>query len=283
MSETKRALLELLRAQRTERSAPTRPSNVIALRDAPSPPIVLIHPIGGGIFCYSALARAFPPDRAVWGVCADDLLSGQTTVEELAGHYLEQLRPAGVTPAALAGWSFGGLIAYEMARQWPDAAGPRTVLLDTMTWPKEVPAWDDAYTTKTFLSDLVRSSGAEIDETSLSTLDWTLPAAEVLARAAALLELPQLPERHQIYRNAVEAMRQYRAGPHAGPVLLMHAGESDTGTTEWRSRVGGGLTVRSIPGDHYAVIRPPAVQLVADYVANYLANYRGQEVAPWSP
>ena len=94
-------------------------------------PFFCVHPVGGNVLCYAALARQLGPEQPFYAfqspVFAGEL--EQHTIEVLASHYLEQLRtvqPQG--PYRLGGWSMGGVIAFEMARQLGEE-GERVQLL----------------------------------------------------------------------------------------------------------------------------------------------------------
>src|SRR4029450_8700779 len=79
----------------------------------------------GNVVHLRALAEALDTDRPVYGIQArgaDIRLQPHTTTAEMADAYLAAIRdvqPGG--PYALAGYSFGGLIAYEMACRLRDA------------------------------------------------------------------------------------------------------------------------------------------------------------------
>ncbi|MFE2387730.1 amino acid adenylation domain-containing protein [Streptomyces althioticus] len=84
------------------------------------PPLVLVHPIGGDVFFYRELAACLPGDQAVYAIRSPllDGTVGLDTIEDMAASYLERLEEFGLKPPyRLGGSSFGGLVAYEMARQ----------------------------------------------------------------------------------------------------------------------------------------------------------------------
>jgi amino acid adenylation domain-containing protein/non-ribosomal peptide synthase protein (TIGR01720 family) len=77
--------------------------------------------LGGIVFPYYALAHHMGTDQTVYGL-QDPAFDGQiepyASVEEMANFYIETIRslqPEG--PYHLCGWSFGGVVAYEIARQ----------------------------------------------------------------------------------------------------------------------------------------------------------------------
>jgi FkbH-like protein len=84
-------------------------------------PLFLIHGAGGGILWgYANLAKYLAPDQPIYGIESRGLRGMEefSRVEEMAAQYIEELRrvqPEG--PYYLGGYCFGGIVAYEMARQ----------------------------------------------------------------------------------------------------------------------------------------------------------------------
>jgi len=112
------SLASYLRASQTERSW----SPLVSLTSGSKPPLFLVHPGGGNVSCYRELSRLLD-DRPVFGLqhrgaCAERSEENRETVESLAAEYLAAVmraQPTGVLH--FGGWSFGGLVAYEMACQ----------------------------------------------------------------------------------------------------------------------------------------------------------------------
>ncbi len=84
-------------------------------------PFFCVHPIGGSVLCYVHLARAMGPERPFIGLQSpmqEELAARPDSIEALAALYVDAIRlvqPRG--PYLLGGWSFGGVVATEMARQ----------------------------------------------------------------------------------------------------------------------------------------------------------------------
>jgi thioesterase domain-containing protein len=102
------------------------PSMLLTLRPGKDvQPLWLFHPIGGNVFCYLELTRQLDAQRPVLAFQSPGLeMDGgaEVTVETMARCYLEELRkrqPSG--PYLLGGWCFGGVIAFEVARQLRDS------------------------------------------------------------------------------------------------------------------------------------------------------------------
>src|SRR5207244_4210913 len=98
-------------------------------------PIVLIHPIGGGILCYTDLIGTLGRQQRIIGIHSPDPSTMGTIADlrDLAAHYVNLLVSHHRTDAyVLAGWSFGGLIALEMARVMnSNGIGTRVNLIDS--------------------------------------------------------------------------------------------------------------------------------------------------------
>ena len=101
-------------------------------------PIFCVHGIGGNVVGFRDLARCLGSDQAVYGIEARGLYDDHppdTSIEDMAAHYVAVARvawPRG--PYALAGLSFGGVVAFEMARQLA-ASGAQVALLALLDAP----------------------------------------------------------------------------------------------------------------------------------------------------
>ena len=100
-------------------------------------PLFCVHAVGGDVIFYEQLARALGSNQPFYAfqsplVSQTDIR--QTSIEELASTYVKAMQsffPQG--PYLIGGASFGGLVAFEMARQlYAQGAEPRLlVLFDT--------------------------------------------------------------------------------------------------------------------------------------------------------
>ncbi|SEP61274.1 amino acid adenylation domain-containing protein [Streptomyces sp. yr375] len=268
---------------------PERPDTVVRIRpDGDLAPLFLVHPVGGNVLCYRALATALRPGRPVYGLTAPGLTAPATTtaavpatVPELAAVHvaaLREVRPHG--PYHLAGWSLGGLLAYEMAHQLrADGEEVATLTLLDTAYPgtTDVPA-DETALLEWFHDDLARSAGADPDDAARDALRAALlTAADTPARlravAAALaadgsapaFESGELARHYAVFRTGLLAAARYRPPVATGPV---HFHQSTTGAAlhaadRWADRVPDGLVRHDCDADHYALVRAPYVTAVA--------------------
>jgi amino acid adenylation domain-containing protein len=114
--------VELLARILDGESKETRYSTLVALQASGSkPPFFCIHGGAGSTLFLKLLAERLGPDQPFYGVEPDGLDGRRfrnATVEQMATYYLSEIRrvqPAG--PYYLAGYCFGGLVAFEMAQQ----------------------------------------------------------------------------------------------------------------------------------------------------------------------
>lgn len=130
-------LADLIRGQ----LAPHTPSSIVAIQPRGlARALFIIHGVGGNVLNFYDLAKALGDDQPVYGIEAQALLPNGdplTTLEELAAYYIREVRkiqPVG--PYRFLGYSYGGFVVFEIARQLQAAhevvelAG----MLDTPIW-----------------------------------------------------------------------------------------------------------------------------------------------------
>ncbi|WP_196054563.1 amino acid adenylation domain-containing protein [Nocardia aurantiaca] len=253
-------------------------------------PLFLIHPIGGSVLCYLDLARLLPTDRPVYGLRAAGTDPGTepvTTVEGLAAAYLAAIRriqPEG--PYLLAGWSFGGHVAFEMARQLPADCEARVVLLDTMKLAENAAApISERDRIAWFFGELLWHADGNLTELELpaatdeelfeALLAHTIAAGIISEHGAAQL----IRRLYAVFCANFDAMVGYRPAALDRDLVLMRAhGEMpaalaavhrQTGSSYhdpangWRPLAREAFEVIEIPGDHLSMMRPPHVAEVA--------------------
>nr|UYH37517.1 alpha/beta fold hydrolase [Myxococcaceae bacterium MCy9487] len=136
LSQVKRQLLEQILGQQA--ASPGKPRGraelpVVALQpEGNKRAFFCVAPAGGSPLCYLELARALGPEQPFYGFQSQGLLDGKpmlSRVEDMATLFLKGLRavqPEG--PYLLGGWSFGGIVAFEMARRL-ESQGEKVALL----------------------------------------------------------------------------------------------------------------------------------------------------------
>lgn len=249
--------------------------SLVSFRDAGErAPLFLIHPVGGNPLCYLQLCRLLGDDQPCYGLQMEHPLhAGEDSVQALAYSYVERIRRAHpIGPYRLAGWSFGGLVALEASRLLVAAGEPvePPILIDT-----RLPQPDqsgDPVTAAAFVKDLVRVIGGEAPATRDTRQSGDADDLDALHRQ--ILQQEWLPHvtRHQfqrmfeVYRANCEAMRRYWALPYPGDLRLVCAAAGAANPADWNDFIQGRLDLLTLEGDHYSLLKAPAVEPLATWM-----------------
>jgi thioesterase domain-containing protein len=179
-----------------------------------------------------------------------------TTVEEFAGHVLGELRttqPHG--PYALAGFSFGGMVAYELARLLLDA-GERVDWLGIVDTP--TPQLANGFIRRrrsplARLAQLRQPGRRKRIGRYLSTLRWSLTER---AMANGLLERGHVEQID--LRHIWSIIRRYTRDGHDVPLAVFitsdTAAQVDATALGWDDLHRGPLALHYLTGDHDSVL-----------------------------
>jgi thioesterase domain-containing protein/acyl carrier protein len=241
-------------------------------------PFFCVHPVGGNVLCYLDLARHLAPDQPFYAFQTPDDRPQAKSIEEMAARYLAEMRrvqPEG--PYRLGGWSMGGLVAFEMARQLT-AEGQKPELLALIdTLPPETataPATDEELVAS-FAQDMARLLGSNvgISPEELRSLPEQEKLAHVvrLGHAAGLLPadfcLAQIEPLFATFAANLQASRAYAPEPYTGRLTLWvseaTAASCAAALDAWNRLVPAGLDRTILPGDHYSLLRRPEVERLA--------------------
>ena len=275
-----------------DEGAPQPPSPILVpVRAGTGTPLFLVHGLSGSVMECWGLVCALRSPRPVYGLQALGLDGEQPTqrcVEDMAASYIEQMRtvqPDG--PYALAGYSFGGLVALEIAQQLMGAGEHIAFLclLDTYVHEHFLPwsAWMRHCCS--YLSYQWRKLRAVPASQRFGYL------TDMLGKAADRvgMSLGRMTRRPDAYTESFppalwrvrEAMRQatttYRPQPyHAGPIVYVRAAirHQDWGDpiSLWRRVARGGLMIAEVPSDHADMLVEPTLQVVAALLDEGLEN-----------
>jgi amino acid adenylation domain-containing protein len=282
----------LLRGRDQDCARPSDEPRLVCLRKGTETerdaPLFLMHPVGGDVSCYLALARGLTTDTAVYGVQAADThtensLPEATDLAACAATYLRVLRSVQANgPYRLGGWSLGGLLAFEMARQLLEAGEQVAPLLMIDCYaPSLLAALDpndtgcDPDVIAIFARDLIGDAGAGAlarrDGRDILAVEDLYGVPE-LATALRGVDEASLAARFATFRRNVRMARTYQpeACPVAAHLFTASGGGHPDLSRGWRALALGGLTIHELPGDHYTVIAEPEVARLAPLISNVL-------------
>jgi thioesterase domain-containing protein/aryl carrier-like protein len=258
------------------------------------PPLFCVHGAGGNVLNFRLLADKLSPDQGFYGLQAqgvDGRLAPLPSVEAMAAQYLAALRevcPEG--PYRLAGYSAGGVIAMEMARQL-QADGQRVDLLamiDTLcpvAARQRLPWWRRLWLMRHW--SLRFALGWPVRRLQ-GRGDNARHAQALAARARGEALPPELAEA-VLFRNFIEVQARYQPPVWNGDLLLIKARQAEVPYLAagpclgWERWVRGRIESRDVGGSHFSVMREPGLGELANALQSALDKRDGVPYRPWPP
>ena len=297
--------VEAMSARLEDESAPSASSSLVPIQPGGSrPPFFCVHAWGTNSMEYRGLVPYLGPDQPLYGLAPQGLdgrLPPHERVEDMAAHYIREIRglqPEG--PYYLGGWSMGGRVAFEMARQI-QAVGQRVALLaliDTYHSPPKRPA-----PRGTSVGAPFRFIGARLQfhYGAVSRLEPNRRRTYVLrkirrgfawagSRLGALygslrasVRAPAVPQ--VVSAANGRASRAYTPKPYDGLVTLFRA--TDLGITiedpylGWGEVPGIDIEVIQVPGIHFSILEDEAtLRTLGEKLSDRLRLARETEMRP---
>jgi amino acid adenylation domain-containing protein/FkbH-like protein len=288
----------LLREEVSETGVGTSRSLVGIQTRGTRAPLFLIHGAGGGMFWgYANLARRLGPDQPVYGFKPPEGHSQEESLEDMAAAYLRDVRkvqPRG--PYYLGGYCFGGVVAYEMARQLTaqrdqvallalfNCAPPNSSYFQipwTLEWAFRL-ARNTVYWAKYCLSWTAQQR-REFLRWKWSLLKKRMRGrrrapGDKMARVEAgdLVDLSSYPEEQRgIWETHLRALFNYQPRPYSGCAHLFRSPghplwcsfDTDYG---WGKLTLGEVRVTVVPGAHEKILQEPCVSVLAVELAHVM-------------
>lgn len=266
-------------------------------------PLFLVHGLGGEVVGFRDLAEHLPDDQPVYAIqgrspaAPTDL---PTAVDALCARYVEfvtAIDPDG--PYCVGGYSAGGVLALELARQL-EARGRRVALLaildgglpaaarHTYRWQAHTPVSLARHLWFWLVDDAARMPLGEWPERLASK------GRSIVARVRGRIGVAGGPpldvrDRLGIYRYPreysayveprFEAFQQYQPGPVACAMLFvrsrtgsLHGPPAEALVADWRRLTRGAFTSVSVPCSHRTLLSDPHVREVSRHLEDALAR-----------
>jgi thioesterase domain-containing protein/aryl carrier-like protein len=256
------------------------------------PPLFHVPGIAGYEFLPAAVARRVGAVGRFYDGLEYPGLGGQEApldrVEDIAAHLVGQIRrvwPVG--PVCLSGHSFGGVVAYEVARQLhSQGAHVEQVLLWDSFAPGAFRKRTSGETLRVLRAHLAtleplarlgflarRTIGkVEFLRAGLRKRLHTPGLASAPLVASGWVDDPEGPKA-RVMAAALRAYHAYRPSPYAGKLVLFQVQDRAFGLglrfapdpfNGWKSCARGRLEVVPVPGEHNSVLQEPAVGVLAE-------------------
>jgi pimeloyl-ACP methyl ester carboxylesterase len=269
---------------------------LLPLRDSGSrPPLFCVHPAAGIAWSYAGLTTPLGADQPVYGLQARGLNGTDVlpaTVEEMAADYLAHVRevqPSG--PYHLLGWSFGGLVAHEMAVQlqrggesvgllsvldaFPPGPGGTAAGQPEEPQPGETGEAPADGGVGTVLGLVLEFFGYDPAAWSGETLTYPrfLEIARDRTGLLAAFDEPRIAAICRIFLNNGTLSRAHRPGRFTGDMLVFAARETDPQLAAelWLPHLDGGKPdVRTVDHSHGGMGRPDALGGIGKVLLEHL-------------
>jgi thioesterase domain-containing protein len=227
-------------------------------------PLVLVHPIGGQVSCYLSLVNHLNYPGPVYGLqkCDHTL----DTVEHMAQRYIDKIRQGcGALPRVILGWSFGGVVAYEMARRLTDVGEKvDVIMLDSFNPGALSPqlSQDDDVTQPLQLMQLLQDMGVACDDVDSrlqhKPMSQLLPMALQLGQSQGVFAtdygVADLTAQFALMRANDSAFYRYRPQAGGDAHLLRAAKGPNIEANGWQN-LPAKLSVFNVEDDHFGLIR----------------------------
>ncbi len=251
-----------------QRSRSDAQSSLVLLRQGERRPLFLIHPVGGNVLCYVELARRLRLGETVYGLQSPALEESgnyHATMEELAAHYVTAIRacqPDG--PYRLAGWSFGGIAAFEVAQQLAQH-GSRVDLLAIID--SVPPALLGAFNAMDDVEVVSWLHGRSRNRREVAAEPSPRHASHAILldmEERGLLPDPsdrrQIDQMMRVYRHHGQLLRSYSPKPFPGRLMLLlasgrwHMPPIDASASAWQALCTDLVETYTVPGDHFSLL-----------------------------
>ncbi|HEY9808121.1 MAG TPA: thioesterase domain-containing protein, partial [Halomicronema sp.] len=250
------------------------------------PPFFCVHPIFGVVFPYYELAFHLGKNQPFYALQPKGI-DGQhpplTSIEEMAAFYIQAMRtvqPKG--PYYIGGWSFGGLVAFEMAQQL-QKADEKIALLALLDSQAPVSAnkpsiWQTCKFLFTTVSRYIWPFF--LDYFSLTTLSENPKNKKSTFKFSQIVNLISNDSKQQIFREVAlrpifpvfwannQATLNYTPQISPNRITLFKSNQENLNnkdsTLGWHHLTTDKVDIIEIPGNHLTMVRKPHVKILAE-------------------
>ena len=238
------------------------------------PPVFLIHALGGNLLYYLSMLPHLGPDQPVYGLQArgiDGVLSPHSSIEEMASHYIAEIRSVQSSgPYFLGGASFGGTVVFEIAQQLTQQ-GEKVAFLALLDAIGPGPR-GYRYSRGSVAMRLSRVQGDMMAQQAPLLVYLLKRIRRYLRNRMRTLRygfirmtkrpIPLEFREVYLYRSHNKALRCYLPNQYLGPITLFRGlpgtkwpyNDPELG---WKDIARGGLKIIVIPARHHAFVESP--------------------------
>ena len=253
------------------------------------PPLFCIHALGGTLFGYYDLVRRLGEDRPIYGLQSQGIDGTQQpleSVEDMASYFIQSIQtvqPHG--PYCFLGYSFGGLVAFEIARQLVEL-GERVEFLGLVDIrspivpkdTKSVKKWLKLHIgelQKLKFKDRVKYfTDRVMHRVSIKTKGYAEEYKNMMAKKLSSFEMFK-PELLNVLESNLHAIENYSPQFYQGRATLFWCEYQSLYIEKypdlgWGTLIGGDVDTVFIPGEHLSLLEEPHVRVFAQKLKSVL-------------
>jgi amino acid adenylation domain-containing protein len=265
------------------------PASLVPIRASGSrPPLFCVHGIGGHTLPFLDLANHLGREQPVYGLQAKTTRKGEKrTIPGMASEYvdeLERFQPDG--PYYLAGFSFGGFVAYEMARQLVNKGKKIALLALFDTQASALPRFRESLSQARYIHYRIRAfvekTSFRISEVGLSSIFRNTNSKNQSADHNQIImgdvDADTLPLHfREILEVNQSALRDYVPGRYSGMISLFKSSYYGRGVFYgWRELTSGRVRISEVPGTHRGMMQEPNVRILAEQLSRHITSSLGE-------
>jgi len=308
-ADTIALLASKIQAQQQNNNTDSNSPLVLLSRGEDATPLFLIHPVGGNVLCYRELAEQLKIlGKSIYGLQSFGLISphpqsnptDRLSIEGMAASYIEAMKSVqSQGPYHVGGWSMGGVLAVEVARQLTNN-GDRVehlFLIDSPA-PVENNIPDEAACVKWFVRDLLGENSRWLDtEFSQQPIKWNQVLNYIIDNHLVDdgLRAEDLDTLYKMFVTNLTALRNYQAANVIGIGKILITKANDHSIEEisahpycqdpawgWRSYLdnrymetndphkrGADISVQPVPGNHYSIFSSQHLPALSHTLINW--------------
>lgn len=267
--------------------------------------VFFVHDVSGEIAVYEALSAAMPERYTYWGIRAHDLVRlgpARLSIPQMARDYMQEMIARGKADTfSIAGWSMGGVLAFEIARQLERLGKGLSALV--LMDPPDLPTGDgriafdveaerawiihhmDSHPIRELARRATAGSVEELWEALAAGLEqMSFPEPALLAAlpgdiSTIISKYPQRGIRSILkhvntVRSIVDAWERYGLqgiGVIGADLTFIRPSDSDAAPTRaWAGRTRGRFELSVVHGDHWSIFLKDNIAALAGAVGSAL-------------
>jgi len=247
------------------------------------PPLFCTHPAGGLCWCYAGLMRELDPQRPIYGLQVSAVMHDEpfpASIEAMADDYVTAIRRIQSSgPYYLLGWSFGGVVAFEIAcrlQQQGEQVASLTLMdsyPSTDSRPARVESDDE------ILREAASVIGVDVAQFGNRAVDFDafFHAAQNAGRLPAGFDQRIAKRTLSLMQHNAELERTFRVGRFDGDLLFFFASKKkgEYRLPEiWTAYITGKVDVHTVHCKHAEMTEPGPLQEIGRILEQHLRTLK---------